>query len=126
MLNQITLMGRFTSDPALRYTQNNTPVSSFTLAVDRWGTGEKVTDFIECVAWRNFGEFVSKHFQKGSMAVVTGRLQIREWTDKNDNKRKTAEVVVENIFFCDSKRPTRTDTSTFHDIDPDVDGDLPF
>ena len=109
MLNHIVIMGRLTRDPELRYTQTNTPVASFTLAVDRdfadKTTGERQTDFIDCVAWRSTGEFVSKYFQKGSMAAVSGRLQIRDWTDREGNKRRSAEIVVDNVYFGDSKRP---------------------
>lgn len=106
MLNHIVLMGRLTRDPELRYTQSQTPVASFSLAVDRdFGRGEeKQTDFIDCVAWRQTGEFVSKYFQKGSMAVVSGRLQIRDWTNRDGNKRRSAEVVVDNVYFGESKR----------------------
>ena len=108
MLNHITIMGRLTRDPELRYTQSQTPVASFPLAVDRdFGGrdgGEKQTDFIDCVAWRQTAEFVSKYFQKGSMAVVSGRLQIRDWTDREGGKRRSAEVVVDNIYFGESKR----------------------
>ena len=106
MLNHIVLMGRLTRDPELRYTQSQTPVASFSLAVDRdFGRGEeKQTDFIDCVAWRQTGEFVSKYFQKGSMAVVSGRLQIRDWTDRDGNKCRSAEVVVDNVYFGESKR----------------------
>ena len=106
MLNHIVLMGRLTRDPELRYTQSQTPVASFSLAVDSdFGRGEeKQTDFIDCVAWRQTGEFVSKYFQKGSMAVVSGRLQIRDWTDRDGNKRRSAEVVVDNVYFGESKR----------------------
>ena len=108
MLNHITLMGRLTRDPELRYTQSGTPVASFTLAVDRdfaaKDGGERQTDFIDCVAWRQTGEFVSKYFQKGSMAVVCGRLQIRDWQDKEGNKRRSAEVVTDNVYFGESKR----------------------
>ena len=106
MLNHIVLMGRLTRDPELRYTQSQTPVASFSLAVDRdFGRSEeKQTDFIDCVAWRQTGEFVSKYFQKGSMAVVSGRLQIRDWTDRDGNKRRSAEVVVDNVYFGESKR----------------------
>lgn len=106
MLNHIVLMGRLTRDPELRYTQSQTPVASFSLAVDMdFGRGEeKQTDFIDCVAWRQTGEFVSKYFQKGSMAVVSGRLQIRDWTDRDGNKRRSAEVVVDNVYFGESKR----------------------
>ena len=108
MLNHITIMGRLVRDPELRYTQSQTPVASFTLAVDRdfasRDGGERQTDFIDCVAWRQTGEFVSKYFTKGSMAVVAGRLQIRDWTDRDGNKRRTAEVVAENVYFGESKR----------------------
>ena len=108
MLNHITLMGRLTRDPELRYTQTQTPVASFRLAVDRDYSpkdgGERQTDFIDCVAWRSTAEFVSKYFQKGSMAVVSGRLQMREWTDRDNNRRTTAEVVVDNVYFGESRR----------------------
>ena len=108
MLNHITIMGRLTRDPELRRTGSGIAVASFTVAVDRdFGGrdgGEKETDFIECVAWRHTGEFVSKYFTKGSMIVVSGRLQIRGWTDKDGNKRRTAEVVADNVYFGDSKR----------------------
>ena len=108
MLNHIVVMGRLTRDPELRRTGSGVVVTSFTLAVDRdFGkseNGEKETDFIDCVAWRQTGEFVGKYFTKGRMAVVSGRLQIRPWTDKDGNKRRTAEVVADNVYFGDSKR----------------------
>ena len=107
MLNHITIMGRLTRDPELRRTGSGVAVASFTVAVDRDyapNGGERETDFIDCVAWRQTGEFVSKYFQKGSMAVVSGRLQIRGWTDKDGNKRRTAEVVADNVYFGSSKR----------------------
>ena len=108
MLNHITLMGRLTRDPELRYTASQIPVASFALAVDRdFGGrdgGDRQTDFIDIVAWRNTAEFVSKYFTKGSMAVVSGRLQIRDWTDRDGNKRRSAEVVAENVYFGESKR----------------------
>lgn len=108
MLNHITIMGRLTRDPELKRTGPGTAVASFTLAVDRdFGkdeNGEKATDFIDCVAWRGTAEFVSKYFAKGRMAVVSGRLQVRSWTDKDGNKRRTAEVVADNVYFGDSKR----------------------
>ncbi len=153
MLNHITLMGRLTRDPELRSTTSGTPVASFTLAVDRDFTsrdsGERQTDFIDCVAWRSTGEFVSKYFQKGSMAVVSGRLQIRDWTDKEGNKRRNAEVVVDNIYFGESKRSRESGGNTYYRDEPpasssgggssfggskssafseidDGDGDLPF
>ena len=108
MLNHITIMGRLTRDPELRRTGSGVAVASFTVAVDRdFGGrdgGERETDFIDCVAWRQTGEFVSKYFTKGRMIVVSGRLQIRSWTDKDGNKRRTAEVVADNCYFGDSKR----------------------
>ena len=108
MLNHITIMGRLTRDPELRRTGSGIAVASFSLAVDRDYSpkdgGERETDFIDCVAWRQTGEFVSKYFTKGRMAVVSGRLQIRSWTDKEGNKRRTAEVVADNVYFGDSKR----------------------
>ena len=108
MLNHITLMGRLVRDPELRRTGTGVAVASFTVAVDRDFSGrdggEKETDFIDCVAWRQTGEFVSKYFTKGRMIVVSGRLQIRSWTDKDGNKRRTAEVVADNCYFGDSKR----------------------
>ena len=108
MLNHIVIMGRLTRDPELRRTGSGIAVASFTVAVDRdFGSrdgGERETDFIDCVAWRQTGEFVSKYFTKGSMAVVSGRLQIRNWTDKEGNKRRSAEVVADNVYFGESKR----------------------
>jgi single-strand DNA-binding protein len=108
MLNHVVIMGRLTKDVELRRTNTGTPVASFTLAVNRdFGPkdgGEKETDFIECGAWKGTAEFMSKHFSKGRMAVVSGRLQIRPWEDKDGNKRKTAEVVVSNVYFGDSKK----------------------
>ena len=107
MLNKIFIMGRLTRDPELRRTQTGTPVASFSLAVDRdfkdRNTGERTTDFIDCVAWRQTGEFVSRYFSKGRMAVAEGRLQLRDWVDRDGNKRRSAEVVVEQIYFGDSR-----------------------
>ena len=115
MLNHITIMGRLTRDPELRRTGSGVAVASFTVAVDRdFGGrdgGEKETDFIDCVAWRQTGEFVSKYFTKGRMIVVSGRLQIRSWTDKDGNKRRTAEVVADNCYFGDSKRDSEGGSS---------------
>ena len=112
MLNKIIIMGRFTHDPELRRTGSGTAVTSFSLACDRdfkSQSGDKETDFIEVVAWKNTAEFVSKYFSKGRMALVDGRLQIRDWTDKAGNKRTTAEVVAENVYFADSKRSESND-----------------
>ena len=115
MLNHITIMGRLTRDPELRRTGSGIAVARFTVAVDRdFGGrdgGEKETDFIDCVAWRQTGEFVSKYFTKGRMIVVSGRLQIRSWTDKDGNKRRTAEVVADNCYFGDSKRDSEGGSS---------------
>ena len=133
MLNHLTIMGRLTRDPELRYTNAGTAVASFALAVDRdfkGQDGQKETDFIECVAWRGTGEFVSKHFFKGKMAGVGGRLQIRDWTDKQGNKRKSAEVVVSNTYFGDSRREKERHEDDFPEPDfeemDEEDVDLPF
>ena len=108
MLNHIVIMGRLARDPELRHTQSGTPVATFRLAVDRdfkdKNTGERQTDWIDVVAWRGTGEFVSRYFSRGRMAVVEGRLQMREWTDKEGNRRTTAEVVADNVYFADSRR----------------------
>ncbi len=115
MLNHIVIMGRLTRDPELRRTGTGVAVASFSVAVDRdFGGrdgGERETDFIDCVAWRQTGEFVSKYFTKGSMIVVSGRLQIRSWTDKEGNKRRTAEVVADNVYFGESKRNSDSNSS---------------
>lgn len=138
MLNKIILMGRLVRDPELRNTATGTPVASFTIAVDRdfkSQSGEKETDFIDIVAWRNTADFVSKYFSKGRVAAVEGRLQIRSWTDKEGNKRRTAEVVADNVYFGDSKRDDsdsfggyaaqpEAKTSGFAEIEDD--SDLPF
>lgn len=139
MLNRIVLMGRLTRDPELRRTGSGTAVSSFSIAVDRdfkGQGGEKETDFIDIVAWRNTAEFVSKYFTKGRMAVVEGRLQIRDWKDKEGNNRRSAEVVADNVYFGDSKRDgdavggsytggQTAQSGGFNEIDED-DGKLPF
>ena len=107
MLNHITICGRLTRDPELRRTGNGTAVASFTIACDRdfkSDGGERATDFVDIVAWRNTAEFVSKYFSKGRMAIISGRLQIRDWTDKDGNKRRSAEVLAENVYFGDSKQ----------------------
>ena len=107
MLNHITIMGRLTRDPELRQTGSQISVASFSVAVDRdfpdKTTGQRETDFLDCVAWRQTGEFVSRNFKKGSMICVSGRLQIRSWTDKDGNKRKTAEIVADNVYFAGSR-----------------------
>ena len=147
MLNHIVIMGRLARDPELRRTQTGTPVASFRLAVDRdfkdKSTGERSTDWIDVVAWRQTAEFVSRFFTKGRMAVVEGRLQIRDWTDKAGNKRRSAEVVADSVYFGDSKKEYGGDyggapvggykaagkavdveAGDFAEIDDD--GDLPF
>ena len=133
MLNKIILMGRLTRDPELRRTQSGTAVASFTLAVDRDykpQNGERETDFIDIVAWRGTGEFVSKYFSKGRMAVVEGRLQVRDWTDKDGNKRRSTEVVADNVYFGDSKRPesgTPAEPSgELQELPDEEKGELPF
>nr|DAV91241.1 MAG TPA: Single strand binding protein [Caudoviricetes sp.] len=136
MLNHITIMGRLTRDPELRHTQTGTAVASFTLAVDRdfkdKSTGDRATDFIDVVSWRQTGEFVSRYFTKGRMAVVEGRLQIRDWTDKDGNKRRSAEVIANNVYFGDSKRDSGSDYQYGNDEQEqfseltDEDGELPF
>ena len=141
MLNKIIIMGRLTRDPELRRTGSGTAVTSFSLACDRdfkSQSGEKETDFIEVVAWKNTAEFVSKYFGKGRMAVVDGRLQIRDWTDKAGNRRTTAEVVADNVYFADSKRSESNDNQKENfnalsgrlsdDFVPasEEDGELPF
>ena len=119
MLNHIVIMGRLTHDPEMRRTASGLACSNFSLAVERdipnKETGSRETDFIDCVAWRATAEFVSKFFSKGSMAVVSGRLQIRLWEDKNGNKRRTAEVVADNIYFGSSKKDAPTGHGLYGD-----------
>lgn len=108
MLNHIVIMGRLTAEPELRRTGNGNAVTSFTIACDRDlknAAGNRDTDFIEVVAWRQLGEFIARNFHKGSMIIVSGRLQIRGWTDKDGNKRRSAEILAENAYFGDSKKP---------------------
>ncbi len=132
MLNHITLAGRLVRDPELRRTQNGTAVASFTLACERDfknESGDREVDFIDCVAWRKTAELASGYFTKGRMAIVSGRMQIRGWTDKDGNRRRTAEILVDNIYFGDSK-PTQTDnedsaTEPYDEIAED-DDQLPF
>ena len=139
MLNHIVLMGRLTRDPELRRTGSGLAVASFTLAVDHdykaADSGERGVDFIDIVAWRNTAEFVSKYFSKGRMAVVSGRLQIRNWTDREGNKRRSAEVVADNVYFGDSKKDSggqaapvpapAVESGVYTDLDG-TDVDLPF
>lgn len=129
-LNYICIMGRLTKDPELRHTSSGTPVASFTLAVDRDfkdQNGDRETDFIEVVAWRNTAEFVCKYFTKGRMAAVSGRLQMRGWTDKDGNKRKSAEILAEHVYFGDSKHETgAAPAEQSFDVIEDDDEGLPF
>lgn len=140
-MNQIVLMGRLTHDPELRRTQSGTAVASFTLAVNRDYSGkdeERKADFIDCVAWKGTGEFISKHFTKGQMMAVVGSLQIRDWTDKDGNKRRSAEVLVNRPYFTESRKSDYTANSSASDgeLSPvsgsefaemtEDDGDLPF
>ena len=132
MLHIITIMGRLTKNPEMRRTGSGKAVTSFTLAVDRDFTsgGEKETDFIECVAWGNTAEFVNTYFSKGRMAVVSGRLPIRSWKDKDGNNRRTAEVVTNNVYFGESKNESKSESNNaapaqFTMLD-DTDEDLPF
>lgn len=157
MLNNVTLMGRLVRNPELRYTQNQTPVASFTLACDRDRKDEDgtyPTDFIDCTAWRHTAEFVNSYMTKGQMIVVTGRLQIRQWNDKDGKKRTAPEINVDNAYFAENKRkgdaderppipsdedaPPEIDNTPPRDVDQlmrdfpntvsyeDGDGDLPF
>ena len=133
MLNRITIMGRLTRDPEIRYTQSQKPVASFTLAVDR-DSGDKGTDFIDVVAWNKTAEFVSSYFKKGQMAVASGRLQLRDWTDKDGGKRRSAEVVADRVYFGEAKAkaegftpahgPVNVNASSFEELA--ADGELPF
>ena len=125
-LNSIAIMGRITKDIELRRTNNGTAVASFTVAVDRdYDKGK--TDFIECVAWKNTAEFAAKYFAKGRMAVVTGQLQMRDWEDKNGNKRRNAEIKVDNMYFADSKKESGYSALVEPEMEEiEDDGDLPF
>ena len=141
MLNKIILMGRLAREPELKRTTSGTEVTSFSLAVDRdfkSQSGEKETDWIDCVAWRGTAETVCKYFTKGRMMIVVGRLQIRDWTDKDGGKRRSAEVVADNVYFADSKRSESNDNqkenfnaisgSVSDDFAPisEEDGEIPF
>ena len=133
MLNKIILMGRLTRDPELRQTQSGTKVASFSLAVDRdfaGQDGKRETDFIDCVAWRGTGEFAAKYFTRGQMAAVEGRLQVRDWTDKDGNKRSSTEVLADSVYFGDSKR-SESDTqeaagSELQELPDEEKGEIPF
>ena len=141
MLNRVTIAGRMARDPELRHTNSGTAVTSFTLAVDRdfkGRNGEKITDWIDCVAWKSSAEFVARYFQKGALAIVDGRLQVCDWTDNNGNKRRTYEVIAETVHFGGGKRdgdsantfagysaPTQAQSDAFAELAEDS-GDLPF
>lgn len=137
MLNKVVLMGRLTRDPELRHIPSGKSVASFSVACDRdfkSTDGQKETDFIDCVAWGATAEFVSNHFNKGSMAAIEGRLQVRSWKDKDGGNRKSVEVVASNVYFADSKRKEMQDplnqlataAEQFADDDDDLEGELPF
>ena len=134
MLNQVTIMGRLTRDPELRRTGGGVPVVSFTVAVDRDFVdkgGEREADFIDCVAWRKTGEFVNNHFSKGTVIVVSGRLEVRSWTDKDGTKRRNVEVNADNVYFGEAKRggsfgPSSNPTVSFEEASSKGDADLPF
>ena len=124
MLNNVNVMGRLVRDPDLRYTGNETAVVGFTLAVDR-DFGDKQADFIDCVAWRHTAEFISKYFSRGSMMVVSGRLQTRNWEDTQGNKRKSTEIVADSVYFGDSKKKEGAAPAVITPVEDD-DGELPF
>lgn len=141
MLNVVTIAGRLVRDVELRHTAGGKSVCSFSLAVDRdfkGQNGEKEVDFIDCVSWNNAADFVSRYAEKGRMLIVSGRLQIREWTDNNGTKRRNAEVITSSVYFGDSKRETPSkeqqknfdqlaaDVGAFAEIDPVDNGTLPF
>lgn len=137
MLNRITVMGRLVRDPELRRTQNDIPVCSFSVACDRdvkdKATGERSTDFIDIVAWRSTAEFVSKHLSKGRMAVIDGRLQLRDWTDREGNKRRSAEILANSVNFGDSRPkdqatpvPAGVSDGGYGAEDAEAGGELPF
>lgn len=116
MYNRVGIMGRFAQDPELRHAQNGAAMVTFTLAVDRdykdRDSGDRATDWIDCVAWRRTGEFIKQYFTKGRMALVEGRIQVRNWTDNNGSKRKSTEVVVDEIYFADSPPASRAVATT--------------
>ena len=135
-LNKVILAGRLTADPELKTTPSGLSVTSFTVAVDRRFGKDKQTDFISCVAWRQTAEFISRYFHKGSMIAINGSIQQRQYTDKNGNKRRSAEVVADSVYFADNRRPDGNDTATpqyaaesaaggFAEVSED-DGMLPF
>lgn len=125
MLNNITIQGRLVRDPEVRYTQDQKAVCSFTIACDR-DYRDKKTDFIDIVAWENTADFVQKYFHKGSTIFVNGRLQIREWTDKQDNRRRAAEIVASACYFGDSKKPADDWTALADEAESVKVSDLPF
>ena len=131
MLNKIILLGRLTKNPEARRTATNVPVTNFTIAVDRDFSKDEV-DFVDCVAWKSTAEFVERYFTKGQMICVSGRLQSRKWTDKEENLHTTWEVVAENVYFGGDKKtesrepkPTRVEASGFEEL-PDDNSELPF
>ena len=128
MLNRVILMGRLVKDPVLRYTQSLKPVASFTIAVERDYAErgqDRATDFVDCVSWNGTANFIHQHFDKGNMIAVAGRLQFREWTDRDGNKRRNAEILVENAYFADSKKTTDAVKPAPSELE-EASGELPF
>lgn len=125
-LNHISLMGRLTRDPELRYTNSGTAVASFSIAVDRDFSKDRETDFINIVAWKKTGEFVSRYFSKGDLIVISGRLQMRDWTDREGGKRTSAEVIAESVYFGGSRKdkPEEDEQPVYTELEDD--GELPF
>lgn len=129
MLNRVILMGRLVKDPELRYTQSQKPVVSFTIAVERDFAErgqDKITDFIDCVGWNGTANFIHQHFSKGQMIAVAGRLQFRDWQDKDGKSRRNAEILVENAYFADSKGKSLAENKTAQNAEKDDSGELPF
>lgn len=133
MLNHVTVMGRLTADPELRHTSGELPVASFRLAVDRdfkdKETGEKKADFFSVTCWRQTAEFAARYLAKGRQAVVSGRLQVRDYTDREGHKRSVTEIVADNVYFADS-RPEGTERKApapegFTELEDDDEG-IPF
>lgn len=129
MLNQVSLMGRLTRDPELKYTKNEKPITSFTLAVDRGARGYDAADFIDCIAWDKTAQFIDQYFRKGERMLVTGHIQTRNWETEDGKRRKATEVVVDRAYFVETKSrgdvAHQPESETFHDIDAQ-DGELPF
>ena len=133
MINNVTIQGRFTKAPEIRYTSNQIAVCSFTLACERdiaGQDGKRECDFIDCVAWRSTAEFIGKYFDKGNLAAVTGRIQLRTWKDDNGNNRRTAEILVDHVYFCEKRNGSAQQTTGSYSNDDfeefEEDGEIPF